>query len=253
MIPRGVQKSFLAFARRSFKVRQTTFRKQFQLITQPQCFYSSSVPSMSSYKGDVSSSDLDYRRKPEAVAGDKKSEEEEEVFDKEQENLTGMKLVFRRSVNILEAVTERKGTTLLNIYCGGEMLGFFGDIINATYLSVTGITDDISLYHSCLSIPIFSEVKHSESLVTLPFGQRAFQLCTCLHPPTATRIPIEELCRVTNDEGVIFYGVTKSNWLKEDLLTKLSTCNSADLIAAQEIDCTSEFGDSYFLAILRKK
>jgi len=196
---------------------------------------------------------FDYRRKPSGKGAEADATaDENEVFD-DQENLKGMALVFRRATNILEAVTERKGTSLLNIYCGGEMLGFFGNIINATYLSVTGVTDKMEMLQSCRDIPIFSEVVHAKDASILPFDEKMFQVITCLRPSDGKHIPVKELSRVTNDEGVIIYGAFKKQWDGENLMVELSSFSKAELISVQDIDCQEQYKDSYYLAILRNK
>jgi hypothetical protein len=135
------------------------------------------------------------------------------------------------------------------------MLGFFGNIIEANYLSVTGVTDDIELARSCRDIPIFCEVIHHKDLKNsaLPFDERIFQVLTCLRPPGGgPGITIRELSRVVNAEGLIIYGAEKKQWDEENLMNQFLTQTACDLISVQEIDCSGEVGgDIYYLAVLR--
>ena len=77
-----------------------------------------------------------------------KREDEDNIWDDKAQE-TGMDLVFRRAGNILQAVTERKMTKLLQLYSGGKMLQFFDPVRDANWLDVTGISESEDMVAEC--------------------------------------------------------------------------------------------------------
>ena len=91
--------------------------------------------------------------------------EKAKMSDKDGENIwddkaeeVGITLVFRRATNILQAVTERQMTKLLQLYCGGMNVDFFKvDGINkANWIMATGISDDMTDVAECSTLSMFS-------------------------------------------------------------------------------------------------
>ena len=180
--------------------------------------------------------------------------------DKTEEN--GMDLVFRRATNILQAVTERRMTKLLQIYCGGENVKFFDadGVKKANWIIANGISDDMTDVAECSTLDIFADCHHAKQPLdrntVLPFKDRDYGFTVCMQPISTkdcSLVDIAELSRVTNHDGFIIIGARAKIWEGEGMMEHLENNKSAQLLSVQSIECKVPDGvENYFLALLRK-
>ena len=95
----------------------------------------------------------------------------------------------------------------------------------------------------------------------LPFRAREFEFVVCMLPPSTPNavhdasgsiVGIEELSRVCNPTGFIMIGMPARSWESKGVMDELEHSTAAQLLAVQSIDCSKDFDDAYFLALLRK-
>ena len=191
----------------------------------------------------------------------KQENEEDNIWDdKAQEK--GMDLVFRRATNILQAVTERQMTKLLQIHCGGENVNFFeaDGVKKANWIVATGISDDMTNVAECSTLDIFADtILTKEPLdrhAVLPFKEREFNFTVCMLPSTVedgSVMDIKELSRITNHGGFIIIGARAKIWEGDNVMSHLENNKSAQLLSVQSIEyMLLNQPESYFLALLRK-
>ena len=187
--------------------------------------------------------------------------DEDNIWD-DKTRAKGMDLVFRRATNILQAVTERQMTKLLQIYCGGESVKFFeaDSIKNANWLVVTGISDDMTNVAECSTLDIFADTflaeKPLDQQSVLPFKERQYGFTVCMQPSSTedgSLVDIAELSRVTNHGGFIVIGARAKIWEGKGMMNQLENNKSCQLLSVQSIECSvRDEPENYFLALLRK-
>lgn len=160
------------------------------------------------------------------------------------EYFSGYDLVCRRTSIIIQNITERQPTKLLDLDSDGCI---FPHMRNANYLAVSGYAATASKAEECTKSGFYVCLDtHDESSETkeefeLPYEARSFGLVTWLQPMDSPplNIPMRELSRILNDAGTLVIGGLRKDWEERnvfDALYQLEQTQPVQIMIMQEVD-----------------
>ena len=162
--------------------------------------------------------------------------------------------VADKAINIIINITERMMHKMLHLYCEPTLLQ---RVSNATYLDVSGVSDEAEEAAKCQTMEEYRSVTEAELAPSIPlsFDASSFQLVTALHPLNreAPGTSVSELVRVLSDDGYGIIGAPESVWIRDLIFDQIQTeddAKRANIYSLQKVDLGAG-NDKYFLALIR--